>query len=211
MPIYVIDEVQIKNNPTRYVVDVSKVKGAFMPVADDTERDAIPPTNRKAGMVVEYPDGTQYKLAPDLTTWNIKVTTGFIEAADKGQPDGVAPLDSAGKLSTTYLPNLFINAAIGVDDITEMLALTTITGNLVIVADATDDPAVTPGESAVYFKLNNDDPALLDDFLRLDFGSSVLSVNGATGAVTINDMRSIMQQAVLVYVATNEWDLLDSI
>jgi len=186
MAITVIDEIEIKNNSTRYVVDVSRVKGAFMPVADDTERDAIPSTNRKAGMVVEYPDGTQYKLGVDLTTWTEKITTGFIESADRGAADGVAPLNASAKIDSSYLPNLFLNAAIGVDDITEMLALTTITGNLLVVADATDDPSVTPGESAVYYKINDDDPATLADFLKLDFGSSVISVNGETGVVTVS-------------------------
>jgi hypothetical protein len=195
MAITVIDEIVIKNDSTRYVIDVSRVKGGWQTVADSTERDAIPAVNRKAGMVVEYPDNTRYKLANDLTTWNEVVTTGFIPSSEKGAVNGVVPLNSSQKIDSSYLPNLFLNSAIGVDDITEMLALTTLEGTLIIVADATDDPSVTPGESATYYKINNDDPSALDDFLKLEFGSSVISVNGETGVVTISITSLLSEEA----------------
>jgi hypothetical protein len=195
MAITVIDEIVIKNDSTRYVIDVSRVKGGWQGVANDTERDAIPAANRKAGMVVEYPDNTRYKLASDLTTWNLVSTTGFIPSSEKGAVNGVVPLNSVQKIDSSYLPNLFLNSAIGVDDIDEMLALTTLQGNLIIVADATDDPSVTPGDSASYYKINNDDPSTLDDFLKLEFGNSVISVNGETGVVTVSITSLLAEEA----------------
>lgn len=185
MAITVIDEIVIKNDASRYVIDVSRVKGAWQGVADSVERDAIPAANRKSGMIVEYPDSTRYKLAGDLTTWNLVSSSGFIPTSEKGAVNGVAPLNASQKIDSSYLPNLFLNTAIGVDDIAEMLALTTVTGTMVIVADATGDPSVLSG-SATYYKINNDDPADLVDFLKLEFGNSVISVNGDAGVVTVS-------------------------
>ena len=116
-------------------------------------------------------------------SWTLE-TENYIPVTDRGSPSGVAPLNADGKIPVEYLDALYLSSTFVVADIAEMLALTTYKGNLVIVQDATADPTVSSG-SATYAKINNVASPTLADFLKVEFGVSVVSVNGQTGAVSI--------------------------
>lgn len=85
--------------------------------------------------------------------------------------------DDEGFVKPELLRNLFINDSFVVSSEAEMLALSTVTGNVVVRSDT----------GAVFLKLNNDDPSDISDFANISSSSgAVTSVNGMTGAVSVS-------------------------
>jgi len=82
----VIDQIQIKNNPTQGVIIASRIIGGTgWLVADNTALLAIPAASRETGMEAKQLTPEKYfKLEADLTTWTEIVQTGFIETDDVG-------------------------------------------------------------------------------------------------------------------------------
>lgn len=174
----VIDQLQIKNNPTQGVLTASRmIGGTGWLVADNTARDAIPAASRETGLEVKVLSPEKYfKLESDLTTWTEIVQTGFIETSEKGAADGVAPLDSDGFIPSVHIKNLFLNDSFVVADEAAMLALVSLTGNFAIREDSGD----------VYVKLNNNGPpSVIGDWSILS-SPGVATVNGLTGGVSID-------------------------
>jgi len=116
--------------------------------------------------------------------WTLE-TEEYIPLTQKGTASGVAPLNAEGKIPVEYLDALYLSSTYVVLDINAMLTLTTYKGNLIVVQDASDDPTVTSG-SATYAKINDVASPTLADFLKMEFGVAVVSVNGETGAVSID-------------------------
>lgn len=171
------------------IVDSNGVPHHYRRVASTAERDAIEEYLRVSYMLVySIADNKTYRLGSDTTiagqVWT-EESGNFIPLTQKGAADGVAPLNSSGKIDIAYLDTITLSASFAVADITAMLALTTYTGNIIVVADASADPSVSSG-SASYVKKNDVGSPTLTDFLKLEFGASVLSVNGLTGAVSID-------------------------
>ena len=192
MAIPINDQFGRRNNIQVPLTAPEDVQVDFLSVPDISSRDNISAFRRRPLMVVRVKDDGLgdtkfYELQPDLTTWTEDSAFGsgsFIETSEKGAASGVAPLNANGKIDEQYLNSLFINSTTSAADISAMLALTSAEGDVFVVGDASADPNVVSG-SAVYYKINNDDPADLADFLRLDFGAQVLSINGETGVVTV--------------------------
>jgi hypothetical protein len=159
-------------------------------VADITARDAFPEYLRQAYMLVYViSENKSYRLGSNITiagqVWTLD-SQSYIPLTQKGAVDGVAPLDGTGKIPIEYLQTLYLSDTYVVVDIDAMLALTTYRGNLVVVQDASDDPGVDSG-SATYAKINDTPPTTsLSDFLMLEFGAVVASINGLTGAVSLD-------------------------
>jgi len=117
MSIYVASSLAAKNGGTFYLVDDNSFRGGYQVRANNTERDAIDPMNRKTGMLCFTQDtGKIWVLASDLTSWSALNSTidnastsvpGLLSAADKtalnalvaGAVTGVAvnaPVTSSG-------------------------------------------------------------------------------------------------------------------
>lgn len=130
-----------------------------------------------------YRLGSSTEIATQVWTQD---SGDYILVTEKGAPGGVVPLDANAKINPIYLDTLNLSSTYVVADIAEMLALTTYKGNLIIVQDASADPDV-PSGSATYARTTDiANPTLADDFLRVEFGASVTSVNGLIGVVSID-------------------------
>lgn len=70
-------------------------------------------------------------------------------ASQKGQANGLATLDSAGKIPNSQIPNVFKEAAV-VNNITERDALNAFSGLHALVVDASADSTVGAGGGAEY-------------------------------------------------------------
>lgn len=184
MTVVLISNLGKKGAGNFHLVLEDDVKGGYRTVETIAQRDAIPEWARKPGMKVSVIEENfaEYKLGVDTTIAG-QVWTLVDRASDALTQDDlgetVVPLDGDKKIDPIYLPNIFLNTVYSVETIPEMLALTTFTGNAVIVADTGD------GNAATYFKINDNSPSVIEDFVQILFPGSVVSVNGMTGAVTI--------------------------
>lgn len=182
---------QRRNNALFAIANEADLKISRMMVADDAARDAIPTYVRTAGMEVKVLASAEaggvkayYELESDLATWTEISEANYILSSEKGSPNGVAVLDADGYIDASQIKNLFISTTYIVADQTAMLALTTTTGNVVMLTDGAD-------AGKVFLKLNNDDPALIGDFAELTSSVAVSSVkageNGTpqTGSVVL--------------------------
>lgn len=159
-------------------------------VADIAARDALVEFLRMPYMLVYVISNTNtYRLGVDTDipsqTWTLE-SADYILTTAKGAAGGVAPLDSNSKIPSQYLNQTLITNVHTAADLTAMFALTTFEGELIIVTDASADPAISSG-SATYVKLNDNAPVTtLPDFSIIEFAVSVTSVNGETGVVSID-------------------------
>jgi len=133
----------------------------------------------------------------------IAVTADVLRDADKGVAGGVASLDGGGKIPSSQLPAIAITEVFTAADITARDALTIGSGagevqegDVVIVADASADVNITSGAASYIY----DGSA----YLLLKAGDEVLSVNGETGAVTLDSADLDHTQA-----DTGDWTVAD--
>ncbi|MFA6524618.1 MAG: hypothetical protein WC264_03935 [Candidatus Paceibacterota bacterium] len=112
----------------------------------------------------------------DLQTYLTSYTeTDPVFLAQKGAVDGVATLGSDGKIPSAQLPLITISNTFVVASEVTMLALTAETGDVAVRTD-----------SSTSYILAGTNPTLLTDWQQLLTPTdTVLSVNGATGAVTL--------------------------
>lgn len=99
-----------------------------------------------------------------------------------GQPNGIAPLNAAGELPNSVLPDLAITNTVTVADIPARDALgwgADQEGDVAIVIDAGDDPNIPAGQSATYIWTGS-------AFVQLVDGGKVYSVNGEEGVVQLD-------------------------
>lgn len=158
---------------------------SYSTVVDVSARDVIPEWKRSPKMLVYcILEDTYYRLGTDLTI------AGQVWTEENfGLPDDIVLegdiFDTEGYIKSDLIKNIFLNSSYVVADEAAMLALTTLTGNFIIRTDT----------SAIYVKLNDDDPAALDDFAELTYPGAVLSVNGDTGnvVVSINSLLTVPQ------------------
>lgn len=122
----------------------------------------------------------------DKVAWNAKQ-----DAAEKGQPSGYASLDGGGKLPTSELPPLSITSAFVVNSEAAQLALTVEEGDVAIRTD----------ENKTYIALNDVNASMSDWQELLSPTGGVLSVDGRTGTVTLDDL----------YVNTSGSSIVDQI
>lgn len=98
--------------------------------------------------------------------------TDFASAVDnrialqKGQANGIATLDSAGKIPNAQIPNVFKEAAV-VNNITERDALSAFSGLHALVIDASADSTVGAGGGAEYV-YNGSKWVKISEFNNLD-------------------------------------------
>lgn len=160
-------------------------------VATITERDEIPEWKRSAKMRCHVTGiDKDYRLGTDVTiagqVWTEINTT---------IPDNIVTedeiFDADGYIQAALIQKLFINDAYVVTTEADMLAMTTVTGNVVVVTNSNStDPSKT------FIKLNNDDPSAIDDFSDITGNTgAVTSVNGETGAVSITMENLLAIQA----------------
>lgn len=160
----------------------NNIKIGYVIVPDFASLATIETWRRFYGMIADVIGDQRYRLEIDLTTWT-PLGSGTL-------PDDVLTedeiLDGEGYIKASLIRNLFINDSFVVASEAAMLALTTVTGNAIIRTDT----------GAVFIKLNNDDPASLDDFADITANTgAVTTVNGQTGAVqiTIANLLAVAQ------------------
>ena len=100
----------------------------------------------------------------------------FILQTEKNVANGVAALDANGKISDSVLPPLAIGETFVVSSEADMLALTAQRGDVCVRTDI----------SKTYIKLNDTNPSTMADWQVFYTSGEVISVNGKTGAVTID-------------------------
>lgn len=163
---------------------------ALQNATDIPARDSLPEYLRMSFMLCYVvSENKTYRLGADTTiagqVWT-QASGDFILLTEKGAPDGVVPLDANSKINPIYLDTLNLSSTFVVADIDAMLNdITTYRGNLVIVQDASADPEVASG-SATYARIDDVASPTLANFLRVEYGASVTSVNGLIGAVSID-------------------------
>lgn len=102
----------------------------------------------------------------------------YIPMAQKGVNNGVATLDSSGKLTISQVPHIAITDTFVVNSQSEMLTLTAQKGDIAIRTDLNKS-----------YILKGNDPSILSDWEELRTPTdAVLSVNGQTGHVTITNI-----------------------
>lgn len=101
--------------------------------------------------------------------------TGAEQTSNKGQANGYAGLDADGKLSSSTIPAVAITSVFEVATQSAQLALSAQEG----------DVAVRTDESKSYIKNSGTAGTMADWTLLRTPSDTVLSVNGATGAVTL--------------------------
>lgn len=154
------------------VVDQADISVGYVVEASLAALVALPAWRRRSKMVgFAIIENKEYQLQSDLTTW-VDVTINV--PANVVTEDEI--FDADGYILNSRIRNLYVNDSFVVANEAAMLALTTVTGNVIVRTDT----------GQVFFKMNNDDPSDLADFadITADTGA-VTSVNGQTGAVSI--------------------------
>lgn len=100
----------------------------------------------------------------------------FILQSEKNVANGVAALDANGKISNDVIPPLAIGETFVVSSEAAMLALDAQRGDICVRTDI----------SKTYIKLNDTVPSTMSDWQVFYTSGEVISVNGKTGAVTID-------------------------
>lgn len=123
------------------------------------------------------------------------ITNTALVATQRGAADGVASLDSGGKVPSSQLPSIAISETFVVASQAAMLALTAQTGDVAVRTDLSKT-----------FILAGTDPSSLADWQELATPSdAVSSVDGRTGTVTLNDLYDASGAAASA-VATHSAD-----
>jgi len=130
------------------------------------------------------------------TDADARVTAGI--NAVRGQADGLASLDSNGKLPTSQLPSLAIADTNVVSSQAEMLALTAERGDVAIRTD-----------NGKTYILATDEPATIADWKEVVAAGAVTSVNGQTGNVSLSS-SNITEGSNLYYTAARVQSEVDS-
>jgi len=132
-----------------------------------------------------------------------------IASTEKGAANGVATLDSNSKIPSSQLPAIALTDVFTVADITARDALTVGTGDgevqegdVVIVTDASDDSNITSGAASYIYNGSS--------YSLLKAGDEVLSVNGQTGAVSL-DTGDISENGNLYHTDERAQDAVGSI
>lgn len=145
--------------------------------------------NNKAGISQHYDIpllGIDFNNEINLNQNGVEVTTDksftlntkrILTEADKGIANGVASLDSTGKVPTEQLPPISITEVFVVNGEAEMLALTAQIGDIAIRTDLTKS-----------FILKESPASILANWQELlsPSAGAVVSVNGETGIVTLD-------------------------
>lgn len=132
---------------------------------------SFPATNPSAGEVLGYVSANQLGW---VTPSGGGGGGSYVPLSDKAAANGVATLDSNGKIPTSQLSALAINNTYVVSSQVDMLALSAHTG----------DVAVRTDENKTYI-LSVDDPTTLSNWVEVLTSSNVISVNGQTGSVNL--------------------------
>lgn len=126
---------------------------------------------------------------------DLRVVAGI--AAARGTADGIASLDSNGKLPTSQLPSLAITAVNVVSSQAAMLALSADQG----------DVAVRTDNGKTYLLAG--DPTVLSDWKEIVAAGAVTSVNGQTGTVSLSS-SNVNEGTNLYYTAARVQSEIDS-
>lgn len=101
------------------VEGVQDVIGAM--VSDNTETNIVVEYNDTTGKL-NFSTGSDVITTTSLSNTLTDATTGYVPIGDVGQPDGVASLDSNGKIPLTELGNLIDAAPAALDTLNELAA-----------------------------------------------------------------------------------------
>lgn len=136
---------------------------------------------------IVYLDGEVDVLSFEALTGNLTLTDSlgntstinldgrYIQSTEIGAVNGVAPLDSGGKVPSSYLPAIPINNTFVVADIAARLGLGADVGDVAVQTDTQES-----------YILQTLPPSSAGNWVKLLFPASVASVNGQTGVVSLS-------------------------
>jgi len=178
------------------VEGVQDVIGAM--VSDNTETNIVVEYNDTTGKL-NFSTGSDVITTTSLSNTLTNATTGYVPIGDVGQPDGVASLDSNGKIPLTELGNLIDAAPAALDTLNELAAainddasyaatITTALGNKLDSSTASSTYLTQSNASSTYAtqtdlgtKLNLSDPSV--DYYIANSGSGSYTVNGVSNGL----------------------------
>jgi len=178
------------------VEGVQDVIGAM--VSDNTETNIVVEYNDTTGKL-NFSTGSDVITTTSLSNTLTNATTGYVPIGDVGQPDGVASLDSNGKIPLTELGNLIDAAPSALDTLNELAAainddasyaatITTALGNKLDSSTASSTYLTQSNASSTYAtqtdlgtKLNLSDPSV--DYYIANSGSGSYTVNGVSNGL----------------------------
>jgi hypothetical protein len=123
-------------------------------------------------------DGILISEFAGQVTISAELSGDYIPVSDKGVADGVATLDSSGKIPTSQLPGLALTDVFTVASEVAQLALTAQEGDIAIRTDLNKTYAHNGGSAGT----------MADWSELLTPTDSVTSVDGRTGVVTLSDL-----------------------
>lgn len=155
------------------VVEQPDISVGYIVEADLTALQAIPTWRRRSKMKgFAITQNKTYELQTDLVTWTdvtVTVPGNIVISTDL--------FDINGFIKPSLIQSIYATQSFVAVSQAAMLALTTLTGNIVVRTD----------NGHVYLKLNNNFPSLIGDFADITSNvGAVTSVNGMTGAVTVS-------------------------
>ncbi len=118
-----------------------------------------------------------------------QIVDSFIES--KGQNDGVASLDSFGKVPPEQLPSIAISDIYEASSEVTQLALVVQKGDICVRSD----------ENKSYVAINSDNAAITDWKLLKTPVDSILSVDGRTGAVNLSDKYEPKTSSIQTHIS----------
>lgn len=154
------------------VVKQEDISVGYIVEADLTALQNIPSWRRRSKMKgFAITQNKTYELQSDLTTWTdvtVTVPGNIVLSTDL--------FDINGYIKPSLIQSIYATQSFVAASQAAMLALTTLTGNIVVRTDT----------GHVFLKLNNAFPSLITDFADITANTgAVTSVNGMTGAVTV--------------------------
>jgi len=144
-------------------------------------------TAQLTNLLSQKAEAEHVHIIAEITDFDTNVDNRI--AMQKGQPNGLATLDTAGKIPNAQIPNTFKEAVV-VENITERDALSAFSGLHALVIDASADETVGSGGGAEYV-YNDTKWIKISEFNNLD---------------TLVDWSNIQNKPDLV---TNVGDLTD--
>ena len=164
---YAIYNYVVKNSGAETIADVKTFSSS--PIVPT-------PTTDMQASTKKYVDDTTGTVAGNLTT--LVSSLGTAAYLDKGAVNGVASLDSTGKIPSTELPPITITDTFVVASESAMLTLTAEVGDVAVRTDETKS-----------YILQVSPASTLSNWVYLQSPSAaVTSVDGRTGAVTLSDV-----------------------
>jgi hypothetical protein len=170
-----------------HAADTGSVHGIPDTTALETQASADAKVAAEALLRQEADDDeATARVAADLAETGARTAADLllIPLAQRAAPTGVATLDAAGKIPSIQIPALTLGPVFVVADEAEMLTLVAVPG----------DVAKIVGPPPLSYILQGNDPSDIDDWVSIEAGDAVTSVDGQIGSVDLTDVYAPLSE-----------------